>query len=202
MGWLRVATQLVALNLLWWLGLLPGLVLFGVLPASCAVHELARRSRRDPSMHLWHDFWSIYRTVFRNAARPGAVLTGVMFIGAVDLAILSRAQGALIALIAPVTVICVMCLVTLCYAVVLLASPSKQEPKPLLRRAAGAAVASPPTTLAVVVTVAGAACVAWCWPLLGVLVGVSLPLAAATLLTRERLRRIGALPELGNTASY
>ncbi|QHO91679.1 hypothetical protein CWT12_10695 [Actinomyces sp. 432] len=61
MGWLRVATQLVTLNILWWLGLLAGLVVCGALPAGCAVHELSRRSRRDPSMHLWRDFWRIYR---------------------------------------------------------------------------------------------------------------------------------------------
>ena len=193
MGWLRVATQLVALNILWWLGLLAGLVVCGALPAGCAVHELARRSRRDPSMHLWRDFWRIYRESFRPAAGVGAPLVTVTLLGGVDLGILSHARGALVALLIPVIVICIMCVVVACYAIPLLGATDDLGARETLRRAAGVAVASPLTTIGLVVTAAAAGAAAWCWPLLEVLVGVSLPLTAMTLLTRERLLRTGVL---------
>ncbi|WP_250708136.1 DUF624 domain-containing protein, partial [Actinomyces sp. 217892] len=189
MGWLRVATQMVALNLLWWLGLLLGLVLLGALPATGAVHELSRRSRRDPSMRLWRDFWALYRRLWRRAAAPGALLSAVVLLGAVDLVVLLRAPGAMAYLLVPVLVISVLAGLALCYATPLLTAGEG----PVLVPAAALAVVSPLTSLAMALTAAGTAVLAWRWPLVGVLVGASLPLAAMTLLARERLLRTGAL---------
>ncbi|WP_158247682.1 DUF624 domain-containing protein [Actinomyces qiguomingii] len=194
MGWLRVATQLAALNLLWWLGLFVGAVLCGALPAGCAVHELARRSRRDPSMHLWRDYWGIYRAAFRPAAGVGAPLVWVAIVGVADLFILSHARGMLIWLLVPVVVISVMAMVVACYAIPLLGAADGIGTRETLRRAAAVAVASPATTIGMVATAAAAGIVTWCWPLWGVLFGVSLPLTAMTLLARERLLRAGVLP--------
>ncbi|WP_237564154.1 hypothetical protein [Actinomyces sp. 432] len=132
---------------------------------------------------------------FRPAAGVGAPLVAAILLGAADLVILWYARGALVALLVPVIVICGMCVVVACYTIPLLGAARGLRPRETLRRAAGVAVASPLTTTAMVVTATAAGAVAWCWPLLAVLVGVSLPLAAMTLLARERLLRTGVLAD-------
>ncbi len=69
MVWLRVAAQLVVIQLLMGLGTLAGLVLVGFGPSAVAGASLLRRVvDGDPSDSLWKEFWAIYRAQFRRAA--------------------------------------------------------------------------------------------------------------------------------------
>ncbi len=81
MIWLRVAAQLVGIQLLMLAGTLLGLVIAGLGPALAAGAGLLRRIvEGDPSDHLWRDFWSAYRADFRRAAlvtAPFLVVVGL-----------------------------------------------------------------------------------------------------------------------------
>lgn len=194
MGWLRVGVQLVALNALWCLGVLAGGIVTGLLPATCAVHELSRLSRSDPSMHLWHDFWRSYRMAYRPALPAGSVLTLVVLIGGVDLLVLRRAAGVIVMTLAPIAILSILAAAVLCYCAPLVQSRHLGGAR-LLTAAAGLTIASPGTTLGVVLTGVVAAAAAVQWPLVGVLVGASAPVAASTMLTRVRLTTVHALPD-------
>ena len=76
MVFLRVGTQLVAVNVLVVLGTLLGAVVLGTYPALAAGGGLlARLVSGSPSEHLWREFWSAYRAGFRRLNVLGAPLT-------------------------------------------------------------------------------------------------------------------------------
>ena len=59
--------RLVALNLLWLLGVLAGLVLFGLAPATAALYAVLRASVLGRSPRLWPDFWAAWRASLRSS---------------------------------------------------------------------------------------------------------------------------------------
>lgn len=60
-GWLDWPARLAGLNVLWLLGVLAGLVLFGLAPATAALYTVLRAYVLDRSPHLWRDFWAAWR---------------------------------------------------------------------------------------------------------------------------------------------
>ncbi|MBB5785650.1 YesL family protein [Jiangella mangrovi] len=60
-GWLDWPARLAGLNLLWLLGVLAGLVLFGLAPATAALYAVLRGYVLDRSPRMWRDFWAVWR---------------------------------------------------------------------------------------------------------------------------------------------
>ncbi|MFV0633940.1 YesL family protein [Demequina sp.] len=81
MVWLRVATQLVGIQLLMLAGIVLGLVVAGVGPALASGGALlARVVDGDPTDHLWRDFWAGYRAQLPRAAlvvAPALLVVGL-----------------------------------------------------------------------------------------------------------------------------
>ncbi|PZF85748.1 DUF624 domain-containing protein [Jiangella anatolica] len=66
-GYLDWPVRLAALNLLWLLGVLAGLVLFGLAPATAALYSVLRAYLLDRSPRLWRDFWAAWRSSLRSS---------------------------------------------------------------------------------------------------------------------------------------
>jgi uncharacterized membrane protein YesL len=60
-GFLDWPARLAGLNLLWLLGVLAGLVLFGLAPATAALYTVLRAYVLDRSPRMWRDFWAAWR---------------------------------------------------------------------------------------------------------------------------------------------
>lgn len=60
-GWLDWPARLAGLNVLWILGVLAGVVLFGLAPATAALYTVLRAYVLDRSPRLWRDFWAAWR---------------------------------------------------------------------------------------------------------------------------------------------
>jgi uncharacterized membrane protein YesL len=81
MEWLRFATGLVLVNMLFVAGTLAGLVVFGLFPAAVAATTVLARLRIGAGgEHMVRDFIAAYRLQFRHANRVGSIfwLAGVM----------------------------------------------------------------------------------------------------------------------------
>ncbi|RIQ32520.1 YesL family protein [Jiangella rhizosphaerae] len=59
--------RLAVLNLLWLLGVLAGLVLFGLAPATAALYAVLRAYVLGRSPRLWRDFWAVWRSSLRSS---------------------------------------------------------------------------------------------------------------------------------------
>ncbi len=66
-GFLDWPARLAALNVLWLLGVLAGLVLFGLAPATAALYSVLRAYVLDRSPRLWHDYWAAWRASLRSS---------------------------------------------------------------------------------------------------------------------------------------
>ncbi|TDD69327.1 DUF624 domain-containing protein [Jiangella aurantiaca] len=66
-GYLDWPVRLAVLNLLWLLGVLAGLVLFGLAPATAALYAVLRAYVLDRSPRLWHDYWAAWRSSLRSS---------------------------------------------------------------------------------------------------------------------------------------
>ena len=60
-GYLDWPARLAGLNLLWLLGVLAGLVVFGLAPATAALYAVLREYVLGRSPRLWRDFWAAWR---------------------------------------------------------------------------------------------------------------------------------------------
>lgn len=61
----EVVTRIFFLNILWIMGVALGLGVFGLFPASIAVHGVLRKTSEFPfTMDVFHQFWRIYRQEF------------------------------------------------------------------------------------------------------------------------------------------
>ena len=61
----EVVTRIFFLNLMWFMGVLLGLGVFGLFPATIAVHSILRKKPEFAfTMDVFHDFWRIYRQEF------------------------------------------------------------------------------------------------------------------------------------------
>lgn len=204
MVFLRVGAQLVAVNALIALGTAGG-VLLGLMPALAAgTGLLAHLVGGDPSDHLWREFWAAYRAGWRRLNVLGIPFWLVGGFVAVDLAVLrageaaagrSPAAGALTAAV-------VVLVAALVLALAYLFPVARRYPEPAVRTwrfVLVAAVTAPVTALAVLVPVLAWAVLVLMWPVLGVLAGLSVPLALAGWVVDQRLDAIDARP--GSSAS-
>lgn len=60
-GYLDWPARLAGLNLLWLLGVVAGLVVFGLAPATAALYAVLREYVLGRSPRLWRDFWAAWR---------------------------------------------------------------------------------------------------------------------------------------------
>lgn len=92
MGMLRLATQLVGINLLVIAGTLAGGIVLGLAPSASAARDLtARLGAGAPSSAVWSEFWAHWRSRFRRA---NAVVLPFWVAGGVLLLDLLALQGA------------------------------------------------------------------------------------------------------------
>ena len=195
MVFLRVATQLVAVNLLVVLGTLAGGVVLGADPALAAGGMLhARLAGGAPSDHLWREFWGAYRAGFRRLNVLGAPLTAGFALLAVDAAVLGAASAgpAKAALTAGVVVLTAYLLVALATLVPVARRYGHVPATRTWRFVAVAPLLSPLTSLAVLVAFAVLAVTFTYVTVLIPLVGVSVPLLASGWLVDQRLNVLDA----------
>jgi uncharacterized membrane protein YesL len=195
MLFLRVASQLVAVNLLVALGTLAGGVVLGAYPALGAGGSLlARLAAGAPSEHLWREFWSTYRAGFRRLNVLGAPLTAGFLLLALDASVLAAmaagpAKAALTVGVVALTVYLVVALATL------LPVARRYADVPATRTWRFVAVApllSPLTSLAVLVAFAVLAVTFTYVTVLLPLVALSVPLLVSGWLVDQRLTTLDA----------
>lgn len=193
MVFLRVGTQLVAVNVLMVLGTLAGAVVLGAYPALAAGGGLlARLVAGSPSEHLWRDFWSAYRAGFRRLNVLGAPLTGGFVLLALDASVLASATPGPTTAVLTVGVVVLTTYLVLAL-VTLVAVARRYDDVPAARTWRFVAVAplvSPVTSLAVVAVLAVLAVTFTSITVLVPLVGLSLPLLASSRLVDQRLTRL------------
>lgn len=195
MVFLRVGTQLVAVNALVVLGTLAGVVLLGAYPAlSAGGGLLARLAAGAPSEHLWREFWSAYRAGFRRLNLLGAPFTVGFLLLALDASVLAAAspgptKAALTAGVVALTAYLLLALATL------VPVARRYDDVPATRTWRFVAVApllSPVTSLAVLAALLVLAVTFTYVTVLLPLVGLSLPLLASGWLVDQRLTTIDA----------
>jgi len=195
MVFLRVATQLVAVNVLVALGTLAGGVVLGVYPAlGAGGSALARLAAGTPSEHLWQEFWAAYRAGFRRLNVLGAPLTVGFLLLALDASVLAAASAgpARAALTVGVVALTGYLLVALA---TLVPVARRYEDVPAARTWRFVAVApllSPLTGLAVLVAFAVLAVTFTYVTVLLPLVALSLPLLVSGWLVDQRLTALDA----------
>ncbi|WP_421734806.1 YesL family protein [Cellulomonas sp.] len=195
MVFLRVGTQLVAVNVLVVLGTLAGGIVLGAYPALGAGGSvLARLAAGTPSEHLWSDFWAGYRSGFRRLNVLGAPLTVGFLLLALDASVLAAASAgpARAALTVGVVALTGYLLVALA---TLVPVARRYEGVPATRTWRFVAVApllSPLTGLAVLAALAVLAVTFAQVTVLLPLVGLSLPLLVSGWLVDQRLTALDA----------
>ena len=201
MGWLRVVTQLVALNLLWLAGTAVGLVVLGAGPATAAASPLADAALRgQPSEHLVGDFVRTYRSRWARANALVAPFWAVAALVVADVAALAAAPGSVTGVFV-YGIGAVALYATAAVAFLVPADERSDDTVPRTWRFALLAPAVfPATAVAVLLPVAVVALLAWTWPVVAVLVGVSLPLALTGRLVRSRLDALDQ-PQAGTTTA-
>lgn len=195
MVFLRVGTQLVAVNVLIVLGTLVGAVALGAYPALAAGGGLlARLVAGAPSEHLWRGFWSAYRTGFRRLNVLGAPLTVGFALLVLDASVLAAASPG--ATKAVLTVGVVALSAYLVVALTTLVSVARRYDDVAVARTwrfvAVAPLLSPGTSLAVLAVLAVMAVTFSFVGVLVPLVGLSLPLLAGGWLVDQRLTALDA----------
>ena len=195
MVFLRVGTQLVAVNVLVVLGTLLGAVVLGAYPALAAGGGLlARLVGGSPSEHLWREFWSAYRAGFRRLNLLGAPLTAGFALLTLDASVLAAAspgptKAVLTVGVVVLTTYLVLALVTL------VPVARRYDDVPAARTWRFVAVAplvSPVTSLAVLAVLVVLAVTFTYVTVLLPLVGLSLPLLASGWLVDQRLTTLDA----------
>ena len=195
MVFLRVGTQLVAVNVLVVLGTLLGAVVLGAYPALAAGGGLlARLAGGAPSEHLWREFWSAYRAGFRRLNLLGAPLTAGFVLLALDASVLAAAspgptKAVLTVGVVVLTTYLVLALVTL------VPVARRYDDVPATRTWRFVAVAplvSPVTSLAVAAVLVVLAVTFTYITVLVPLIGLSLPLLASGWLVDQRLNTLDA----------
>lgn len=195
MVFLRVGTQLVAVNALVVLGTLAGGIVLGAYPAlGAGGAALARLAAGSPSEHLWQEFWAAYRAGFRRLNVLGAPLTGGFLLLALDASVLAAASAGPTR--AALTVGVVALTGYLLVALATLVPVARRYPDvPAARTWRFVAVApllSPVTGLAVLVAFAVLAVTFTYVTVLLPLAGLSLPLLVSGWLVDQRLNALDA----------
>ncbi|KQR17065.1 YesL family protein [Cellulomonas sp. Leaf334] len=195
MVFLRVGTQLVAVNALVALGTLAGAVVLGAYPAlSAGGGLLARLAAGTPSEHLWREFWSAYRAGFRRLNLLGAPLTVGFLLLTLDASVLAAASPGPVKAALTVGVVALATYLVLTLAT-LLPVARRYDDVPAARTWRFVAVApllSPVTSLAVLAVLVVLAVTFTYVAVLVPLVGLSLPLLASGWLVDQRLTTVDA----------
>lgn len=188
---LRYGAQLVAVNLLWVLGTLGGLVLLGAFPATrAAARVLEALRRRTPSEHLLRDFWVGYRTDFWRTNLLGLPFWVLGVLAAVDLRVfrVAAAAGERFAsvLLAPFLVVVLVAAVALAFLVAV-GLRFRDGAAATWRFVFVAPFLSLATSATILLTVGGFLVLSWQWPVLVLLVGFSGPVFLGSALAGRRL---------------
>lgn len=195
MVFLRVGTQLVAVNVLVVLGTLAGAVVLGAYPALAAGGGLlARLAGGAPSEHLWRDFWSAYRAGFRRINLLGAPLTLGFALLALDASVLAAASPGPVKAALTVGVVALTAYLVLTLAT-LVPVARRYDGVPATRTWRFVAVApllSPVTSLAVLAVLLVLAVTFTYVTVLVPVAGLSLPLLATGWLVDQRLNTLDA----------
>lgn len=190
---LHVVTALIAVNVMFLLGTLLGLGVFGLMPASVAASAVLRRSdllAGDAEGGVVRTFWTRYRTEFARANLAGIPFGIASLLLAVDAVLLPRLEGPLSAALLVLTGALVAGALIVAITAVVLLSRYDDRPAPVLRFALLLPLTSAPMSLGVLVVIAAWAAITAVVPVLLPLVGVSIPLAIAVRLIDRRLDRI------------
>ena len=190
---LRFVTQLVAINLLMLAGTAAGLVVAGFAPALHAGGMLlARLVDGDPSDHLWRDFWSGWAGSWRRTVLLGLPIVAAALVLLLDAQVLRVMDGPAAAALRTGGVV-----VTLWVVVVTAYLPAVtrryDEPwSPTWRFLVLSPAIGPLVAVAMLVTCAVVVVVLIYLPVLGPLLGLSVPVLATGLLADGRLDRLDA----------
>jgi uncharacterized membrane protein YesL len=194
MLWLRWAAQLVAVNILCVVGVLLGLGVLGVLPATrAAAQVLAPLTRGRPSTSLLPNFWDGYRTDFWRTNLLGLPFWAVGALTWVNLRVLRAAavQGDATGtvLLVPIVVAATAAGVSLAFLAAV-GLRRRDSVWATWRFVAVAPFVSPATSLCLVLSVGSFWTATLRWPVLVPLVGVSAPIFLGTWLAGRRLDRL------------
>lgn len=194
MVWLRVAAQLVAIQLLMVAGTVAGLVVAGLGPALASGAALLRRIvEGDPSDALWRDFWGAYRADFRRAALVTAPFLAVVALAWYEaLVLLAYGDGALEAVLTGASVAlglyALSCLVFAPHVLRRYADGAGSA----LRFVALAPLLSPLTTLGCLVTTVATALIGLRYLPVMALAGLAIPVLLCGLLVDRWLDKVDA----------
>jgi uncharacterized membrane protein YesL len=188
---LRFVTQLVAINLLMLAGTVAGLVVAGFAPALHAGGLLlARLVDGDPSDHLWRDFWGAWTGAWRRTVLLGLPVVAAALVLLLDAQVLRVMDGpAAAALRTGGVVVALWVLVVTAYLPAV--TRRYDEPwAPTWRFLVLSPAIGPLVAVAMLVTCAVVAVVLIYLPVLGPLLGLSVPVLATGLLADGRLDRL------------
>lgn len=193
MGWLRFATRLVLVNVLFVVGVLAGLVVLGVFPAAVAATSVLGRLRGGTAGDtLVRDFITAYRFQFWHANRVGSLfwiaavvlcLDFLALLGPASTAIPAAAHAVLLAL----STVAALGTVAAAATAVALCSRYRDKAARTWRTAFVLPFVSPVMSLSLLVTLAAAAVVFSGMTVLVPLVGASVPLLLSGWLVGKRL---------------
>ncbi|WP_066288316.1 YesL family protein [Arthrobacter sp. B6] len=206
MQWLGFATRLVLVNVLFVVGALAGLVLFGLFPAAvAAITVLGRLRLGDAGEHVVRDFARVYRSRFWQANRAGGIfwVAGVvLFLNM--LTVWAPSGGAVSSPVQAVLLVLAVAagLGTLAAAATAVALCSRYgDPAASTWRTAFVLpLVSPLMSLSLLATLAAAVVVFSVLPVLVPLVGASLPLLLSGWLVERRLAVLEASQAAGPAA--
>lgn len=194
MVYLRYATQVVVINLLWVLGTAAGLGILGAFPASrAATRLLMALLRGQPSERLVGDFWDGYRNDYWRSNLLGVPFWVLAALGLADLQVfrLGAAAGDTVAtaLLIPFILVVSGSAVALAF---LLAVGLRFDDDILAtwRFVFLAPFFSRGTSLAILLTVGAFLACTLQWPILVPLVGFSAPILMSTWLAGRRLEQL------------
>jgi uncharacterized membrane protein YesL len=202
MDWLRFATNLVLVNVLFAAGTLAGLVLLGAFPAAVAATTVLSRLRAGESGHVVRDFVAVYRSRFRHANLVGSVFWLAALVLGLNLLTATVPSGAqaspvhavlllLSALAGTAALLATITAVTLC-------GRYRDSVRSIWRTAFVLPLVSPGMTLSLLATAGAAVVVFSALPVLLPLVGASLPLLLSGWLVGRRLAALGTADPASN----
>ncbi len=193
MGVLRWAEHLVLAQVLIVVGTLAGGVVLGWHPSiDAAGRLLARLPAGTAPTAVGRDFWRAWRTGFRRANLVGAPLTVVAVLLVLDLAVVRVVNGPVRAALTAGLVVVGLCTVLAAAYLAPVLRRYDDGPVRVWRFLLLVPASTLPTSLALLVTLGVLATLFWFVPVLGALVGLSLPLLATGWIADLQLDRIDA----------
>jgi uncharacterized membrane protein YesL len=190
MDWLRFSTRLVLVNLLFVIGALAGLVVFGVFPAAVAATTVLGRLRyASAGDSVVRDFIAAYRFQFRHANLVGAAfwIAGVVLV--LDFTVLLGPAGTAMppAVHAVLLTLSTLAAIGTAATAVALCSRYRDTVARTWRTAFMLPLVSPVMSLSLLLTLAAAAVVFSGMTVLVPMVGASVPLLISGWLVGRRL---------------